>query len=250
MTAPRPVSPPLLEVAGLSVRYGERTAVEGARFTLAAGEAVALVGPNGAGKSSLLRAVARLQQATGRVTLHGRECHHLEAPARLAYVPQRSTARPEVPLCALDVALTGRHPFRRRLRGFAPSDRGAALAALARMGVEDLAPRPFGTLSGGQAQRVLLARALAQEPDVLLLDETFAALDVDSAQSLSGVVTGLAAEGLAVLCATHDLGLARAVFPRALAIAGRIVADGPSARVLDGPGIEALYALRPLACAG
>jgi ABC-type Mn2+/Zn2+ transport system ATPase subunit len=231
---------PLLEVAGLTVAYGAHRAVEDASLSLAAGEAVALVGPNGAGKSSLLRAVAGLQPRSGRVT----------ARRRLAYLPQRSTARSEVPLSALDVALTGRHPFRRRLRRFTATDRAAALDALARTGVADLAGRPFATLSGGQAQRVLLARALAQEPAVLLLDEPFAALDVDSARALSATVTDLAAGGLAVLCATHDLGLARAVFPRAVAIARRIVADGPSGAVLDGSGIEALYAGRPLAWAG
>lgn len=238
---------PLLRVRGLTIRYGNRVAVEGASFALRAGEAVALVGPNGAGKSSLLRAMAGLQPAAGTVTLRGAHCHHGQAPPELAYVAQRATARSDVPLTVLDVVLAGRHRFRRRLRPYGPADRAAARVALDRMEVGDLQRAAFRALSGGQAQRVLLARALAQEPEVLLLDEPFAALDVDGAAALSTTVRDLAATGLAVLCATHDLRLAREVFPRAIAVHRRVVADGPSQHVLDAPGIEAVYAARTAA---
>lgn len=232
---------PVLEVRGLTVRYGRRAAVEGVDLAVTAGEAVALVGRNGAGKSSLLRAIAGVAPGDGLVVLHGRECHHRRPQVALAYVPQRSTARWDFPLTVRDAVLAGRHRTRRPLRRFSRADRGAAGAALARLGVAELAGTPVGALSGGQAQRVLLARALAQEPDVLLLDEPFAGLDERSREVLLGALEHLCRDGLALLCALHELDVARATFPRTVALNRRVVADGPSASVLDAAGVERLF---------
>ena len=235
-----------LEARGLTVHYGRRCAVSAVDLTLVAGEAVALVGLNGAGKSTLLRALADLQPAQGTVHVEAPHCHHRPRGAPVAYVPQRSTARWDLPMSVLDVVLTGRHQFRRRGRRYAASDTAAALAALDRLGAADLQRRPVAELSGGQAQRVLLARALTQEPDVLLLDEPLAGLDATACGALVDTVLELTAAGLSVLCALHELHVARAAFPRTIALAhGRVVGDGPSADVLAPAGLERLLDLAP-----
>lgn len=235
-----------LDASGVTVHYGRSCALRDVDVSLSAGEAVALVGLNGAGKSTLLRTLAGLQPAAGVVQVHAAHCHHRPRGAPVAYVAQRSTARWDLPMTALDVVLAGRHLFRRRFRGYCAADVAAAVAALDRLGVADLRRRPVGELSGGQAQRVLLARALAQEPDVLLLDEPLAGLDATACAALVDTVHELRASGLAVLCALHELHVARAAFPRTVALArGRKVGDGPSGDVLGAGGLERLLDLVP-----
>lgn len=149
-------------------------------------------------------------------------------------------------MSVLDAVLTGRHRFRRRCRRYTAVDRLAGRAALDRLGIADLASRPVGQLSGGQAQRVLLARALAQEPQVLLLDEPLAGLDGPAAAALVQTLLELRGAGLAVLCALHELDVARAAFPRTVALAGaRVVGDGASPEVLSPVGLQRLVSLTP-----
>lgn len=237
----------LLEARGLSVDHGRRAALRDVSLTLQSGEAVALVGLNGAGKSTLLRVLAGLQAARGEVVMHRAHCHHQPCSAPIAHVGQRSTARWDLPVPVLEAVLTGRHRFRRRGRRFTAADRSAALECLERLGIVELAGRPVGQLSGGQAQRVLLARALAQEPLVLLLDEPLAGLDAPAAAALVQTLLELRGTGLAVLCALHELDVARAAFPRTLALAqGRLVGDGPSTDVLSPLGLERLVCLAPV----
>jgi ABC-type Mn2+/Zn2+ transport system ATPase subunit len=221
----------VVEVRGLGVRYGRVHALDDVDLDLTTGEAVALLGPNGGGKSTLLRALAGLTPARGEVVLHAPPCHH-DRGVTLAYVAQRSTARWDFPVTVRDAVLAGRLPSRPRLRPYSTRDRAAAAAALDRLDLTGLTRRPVRTLSGGQAQRLLLARALAQDADVLLLDEPFAGLDADTTARLAGLLGELADEGRTVLCALHEHDLARAVFPRAVALAGRVHARGPTADVL------------------
>ena len=229
----------LLEARGISVDLGHRTVIHDVSLCLSGGEAVALVGLNGAGKSTLLRVLAGLQAARGEVVVHRPHCHHQPRSAPVAHVTQRSTARWDLPVSVLDAVLTGRHRFRRLGRRYGVVDRAAACTALDRLGIADLAHRSVGQLSGGQAQRVLLARALAQEPQVLLLDEPLAGLDAPAAVALVDTLMVLRASGLAVLCALHELDVARAAFPRTLALAhGRVVGDGASHDVLSPAGLE------------
>lgn len=240
-TVPKSSSLTLLDVRDVTVTYGTRVAVRAASFSLHAGEAVALAGQNGAGKSSLLRTVAGLQDASGSIVLHGMQCHHRHPHVAIAYVSQRSQARWDFPISALDVVLSGRHRFRKPLHRWSQHDRDVAMSSLKRLGVEHLADATIGRLSGGQAQRVLLARALAQEPEVLLLDEPFTGLDRNASDSFAQVIVDVAAEGIGVLCALHDLGLARRMFDRVVGINQSVVFDGPAADVLTEENIDKLF---------
>lgn len=231
----------LLEVDHITVRYGAHLAVDRASFSLRAGEAVALAGQNGAGKSSLLRAIAGFQEAEGSIVLHGMMCHHRRPHVAIAYVAQRSSARWDFPITVLDVVLTGRHRFRRRFRRWSEHDHKIAKESLDRLGVAHLADRTIGLLSGGQAQRVMLARALAQEPDLLLLDEPFTGLDRNASEAFANVMRDLANDGLGVLCSLHDLSLARRMFHRVIGINRSIIFDGPPAEVLTESGVDQLF---------
>lgn len=236
----------ILRARDLTAHHRGRTALQHVDLTLRRGEAVALVGLNGAGKTTLLHVLAGLQPHTGQVTLVRQHCHHALRAAPVALVPQRSAARWDLPVTVLEAVLTGRHRFRRRWRRYAPSDLAAARTALHRLDVADLHRRQVGELSGGQAQRVLLARALAQQPELLLLDEPLAGLDGPAAAALVRTLLDLPDGGLSVLCALHELDVARSAFPRTVALAGgRVVGDGRSGQVLSPLGLERLHRLTP-----
>lgn len=236
--------PVVLEARDVCVSYGGRSVVRDVSLVLRAGELVALIGPNGAGKSSLLRTVAGLQPFSGEVVLHGVRCHHRKPHVAVAYVPQRSVARWDFPITVMEVVLSGRHRFRRPFRRWSSNDKAMAIDALEQMGMADLQDRPIGELSGGQAQRVLLSRALAQEPEVLLLDEPFNGLDRAASEAFADTVVDLARGGMAVLCALHDLGLTRRRFGRVLGMNGSLLFEGTPDEVLDQSNIELLFSGR------
>ncbi len=221
----------LIDAAGLAVGYDGRVAVSGIDFRLRPGERLALLGPNGGGKTTLLRALlGELPPLEGTLRIE----------ARCATVPQTERSRLDYPVSALDVAAMGaisRLPWWRR-----PSraDRAEAGAALDRVGLAGHADSTFGELSGGQRQRVLIARSLVQEAGVLLLDEPFSGLDRPSSGRLEALIDELAAEGRAIVIATHDLDQARR-WDSVLCLNHRQIAAGPPDRVLDIEVLEATY---------
>ena len=200
-------------------------------FAVHPGEVTAVLGPNGGGKTTLLRALlGELPERGGDVAGRGRP----------SYVPQTERARLDFPVSALDVALMGaygRTPWYRRV---ARADRAAAVAALARVGLDEAAGTRFGALSGGQRQRVLIARALVQDAAVLLLDEPLSGVDAVSAVRIETVFAELRAEGRALLVATHDVHQARA-WPRVLCLNRRQIAFGAPADVLTTEVLRATY---------
>jgi manganese transport system ATP-binding protein len=204
-------------VRDLGVRYGVTAALEGVTFEVDAGEVVAVVGPNGAGKSSLFRAIVGLVPYEGDVVLHGRTCHHRTHRIAASMIPQRSAIDLDFPVSVAQVVRSGRRPFSGPGGWPRRADRQAVDVSLDRVGLFGFGNRPLRTLSGGELQRVMLARSLAQDAGVLLLDEALSGVDQPATLDLLALLHELAADGAAVMLSTHDLALARHRFDRCLA---------------------------------
>ena len=233
---------PLLRVDGVSVAYAPgSTVLDDVSFEVRPGELIAVVGPNGAGKSTLFKAISGLVAHSGVVELGGNHCHHQRDRLGAAYIPQRSDLDHDFPITVGQLVLAGRRRFLRVGQRPGRRHRLAAFEALERVGLDDLARRPLTTLSGGQAQRAFLARALAQEAHLILLDEALSGVDGPRTEGLLDLFGELAASGTSLLVATHDLALARRRFGRCLAINRGLVGDGPPDEALDPERIEATF---------
>jgi iron complex transport system ATP-binding protein len=231
-----PEAPPArLRLEAVRHAYGARLALDGVEVSVAPGEFAALVGPNGAGKTTLLRVAAGLlAPSSGRVLLDGADLARLDR-RRLARRVGGVAAAEEspFPFTVAETVLLGRHPWRGRFGPPSEVDRAAVEGALRATGLQDLASRPLPTLSTGERQRAALARALAQDPDVLLLDEPTAHLDLGQRLRTLAVLRRAAARGKCILAAFHDLSLAALAADRlVLLVAGRVVASGPPGDVL------------------
>jgi len=233
----------VIETRDLWVRFGPVAAVRGLTLRADTGGWTALIGPNGAGKTSALRALAALVPYEGEVLLDGQNARRLgrRALARLvAFVPQK----PETPpaLTVAEYVLLGRTPHIAYLGGEGRSDREAATRALRRLELERFAERPLGSLSGGELQRAVLARALAQEAPVLLLDEPTTSLDLGRQQLVLELVDTLRGDGLTVVTTMHDLTLAGQYAERLVLLDdGSVVAEGTASEVLSAPNVSAHY---------
>jgi cobalamin transport system ATP-binding protein len=234
----------VIELAGVTVELGGRPVVDGVDLTAAEGEWLALIGPNGAGKTTLLRAIARLVPYRGAILLDGRaseELHRSELSRLVAVVPQEPSTPPWMTVA--EYVLLGRTPHLGPLAKEGARDREAAARALARLDVLELGERTLGTLSGGEKQRVVVARALAQEARIVLLDEPTAALDIGHQQQAFELLDSLRAEsGLTLVAAMHDLTLAAQYADRMVLLdGGRVVADGAPVDVLSEGAIARHY---------
>jgi cobalamin transport system ATP-binding protein len=227
----------------LWVRFGPVAAVRGLSLRAESGSWTALIGPNGAGKTSALRALAGLVSYDGDVVVEEQDARRLgrRALARLvAFVPQK----PETPseLTVAEYVLLGRTPHISYLGGEGRRDREAATRALRRLDLEDFAQRPLGSLSGGELQRAVLARALAQEARVLLLDEPTTSLDLGRQQLVLELVDELRQDGLTVVTTMHDLTLAGQYAEHVVLLAGgSVITEGSAADVLSAPNVAAHY---------
>lgn len=225
-----------LAAAEISCAYGNHTVLEDFNLVAEPGTVTALLGPNGAGKSTALRALARLlRPRTGTVTLDGRDVWQF--PQRgfvrhVAFVPQTEAAA--WPMTVEHAVLLGRVPHRGWLLPYTPEDQAALNTALRQVDLEALRGRSLDSLSGGERRRALLARALAQDAEVLLLDEPGAHLDLRHQVELFDLLARLAREhGAAVVLSLHDLNLASLFADRAVLLSeGRILAQGPCQEVL------------------
>ncbi len=227
-------------LSDVSAGYGERVALEHVTIAVEPGSLLAVVGPNGAGKSTLLKLMAGLLRPwTGRIEVLG-------APAgrearRVAYVPQAELVDWAFPVTVEDVVTMGRFPRLGPLRRPGRDDRRAVASALAQVDMARHSQTQVGRLSGGQRRRVFLARALAAEPDLFLLDEPVTGIDATTQELLMDLLEAQAARGKTVVATTHDLACAAQRFQRVLAVNRTVVAYGPSNLVLDADVLARAY---------
>lgn len=237
---------PILETKRLDCGYPDRLVLTGVDFALREGEVVALLGPNGSGKSTLLKTVSRaLPPKGGAVQLRGVPLTAMSAQqiARtIGYVPQQEA--PAFDFTVAEIVMMGRIPHSDGLFE-TQEDVRASQEAMRRADCLDVADRPYSHLSGGEAQRVLIARALAQEPGILLLDEPTAHLDPRHQLAVAELVRDLAQGGYAVVAAVHDLNWASLVANRSLLLSGGVVThDGPLEDALNSGALEQAYQVR------
>lgn len=243
MIPPAPVIAPLLHAQGITVRIGERVIVQDIDIEVHTGEIVGLVGPNGAGKSTLLRALSGGRLAAGEVTLRGTPLAALgrrERARLLAVVEQL----PEAPaaMTVTELVSLGRYPHLGLLRQPSTRDRDVVDAAMRRSGCDAFAGRPIGTLSGGERRRAFIARALAQEAQLLLLDEPSANLDAEAQATLFDLLRDLAAEGVGILIVVHDLTSAAASCDRLILMHhGQVLATGVPREVITPEHVLVAY---------
>jgi len=233
-----------IELQDVTVVLGGQPVVDGIDASVAEGEWLALIGPNGAGKTTLLRAIARLVSFSGLIALGGRsirEMARVELARLIAVVPQEPSTPPWMTVG--EYVLLGRTPHLGPLAKESRRDREAAARALARLDLLGYEERRLGTLSGGEKQRAVVARALAQEARIVLLDEPTAALDIGHQQQAFDLLDTLRAEsGLTLVAAMHDLTLAAQYADRMVLLdGGRVAADGVPRDVLTEELIASHY---------
>ena len=232
--------PAAVVLHGVTVEYGQRVALDAIDLTIPTGSLVAVIGPNGAGKSTLLKTIADLIEPTAG-TLEilggppGREAK------RLAYVPQAELVDWAFPVTVGDIAMMGRVPLIGIARSPSEEDRRAVRDALETVGMAEHERRQIGALSGGQRRRVFLARALAAQPDLYLLDEPVTGVDATTEEDLMRVLEAEVERGRTVVASTHDLAAAAHHFHEVILMNGRVVASGPASLLMDRDLLRETY---------
>lgn len=220
---------PVVAVRDAAVALGGRPVLRGIDLTITQGEVVAVLGANGSGKSTLVRTLLGLVPAVrGEVTLFGTPLKRFRDWQRVGFVPQRTSATAGVPATVWEVVAAGRLSRRPFLRPLRRVDRRAIDAALEAVGLAGRAKDGCSTLSGGQQQRVLIARALAGEPDLFVLDEPAAGVDLQSQQAFADALAALVERGATIVLVAHELGPMAPLIGRTVVMRdGRVAYDGP-----------------------
>lgn len=232
---------PAVDGRRITVAYGRRVALRDCDVALPSGAVTALVGPNGSGKSSLLSAVAGLVPLrAGTLSVLGHAPGEPALAARVAYVLQTTPANESLPITVREVVTMARYARRGLFGRLDAADRMAVDAALERLEIADRADRHLRELSGGERQRVLVAQGLAQQADLLLLDEPVTGLDLSSRERILSVVEEVRDAGRTVALATHDLGDAERA-DHVLLLAGTVIAAGPPDTVITADNLRRAY---------
>ena len=229
-----------LQVQNLHAQYGDIIALQDVSFSLHCGHTLALVGPNGAGKSTLINLLAGLQKPkSGRILWNGNPLH--DTRNEIAFMPQRTEVDWRFPITVRELVEMGRYPAVGIMRRLNTHDREIVDKALESLELTALQHRQIGALSGGQQQRAFLARALAQEAHILLLDEPFTGLDVPGMESLGKLLRSLSSEGRLIIASHHDLSTASRIFSHCLLLKKQRIAFGKTEDVLTPQNLELAF---------
>ena len=221
-----------IKVEDLTVSYGPVPALLDISVEIPAGELIGVIGPNGSGKSTLIKSMMGfVKPDVGEVFLFGKEVS--QTKGLVAYVPQRGSVDWDFPITVREVAAMGRYGHRRWWQDLSRSDYAAADEALKQVRMSDFSKRQIGQLSGGQQQRVFMARALAQDADILLLDEPFAGVDAATERAILDVLQSTKAKGKTVVVVHHDLATAAEYFDQLVLLKQRMFGFGPPEVVLN-----------------
>jgi zinc transport system ATP-binding protein len=224
-----PIGGPPVRLRAASVGYADRAVVQAVDLTVEAGDVLALLGPNGSGKTTLIRGILGLARVLGgSLELFGVPHERFHDRGRIGYVPQRHTVAGTVPSTVREVVSSGRLPLRRPFVPANARDRASVEDAIATVGLADRAGSNLAELSGGQQRRVLIARALASQPDLLVMDEPTAGVDAASQEQLGRTLATLAGSGVTMVIATHDADALAGLLTRAVVVReGHKTYDGP-----------------------
>lgn len=226
-----------LDLSGVAFSYGNKLALSEVDFSVHCGQRLALLGPNGAGKSTLIRLLAGLlKHETG--TINWRENPISKARREIAYLPQVDQHQRHFPLRVRDIVAMGRYPHLGHFKRFGKIDKAKTEEAIATMNLGEIANRQIDQLSGGQQQRTYIARALAQEAHVLLLDEPFNGLDIESRCHLSDSLIDLTKSGHLIIASHHQLESVTDIFTHALVLDQKQIAFGPAAEVMVSDSVK------------
>ncbi len=231
---------PVVRLSDVTVTYGGgEPALDDVSLEIRRGEQIAIVGPNGAGKTTLLKVVAGIQEpSSGKADVYG---HEASGHICIGYVPQRSQVDWKFPVTVSDVVMMGRTAKMGLFKFPGKTDRRIVREMLEKVGMTNLANRQIGELSGGQQQRVFIARALAQEAELLLMDEPLTGLDTPSQEAIFEILDSLRPEQMTVLVSTHDLRVAAERFDRLMLLRHQLLGFGPPEDVLTAENLQRAY---------
>lgn len=244
----RPIEPDVRIGPGLSVRHATvtypngLTAIRDASFEIPAGTIAALVGVNGSGKSTIFKAIMGfVRPASGEISILGEPVNRALKQNLLAYVPQAEEVDWNFPVLVEDVVMMGRYGHMGMMRIAGAADLTAVDTALARVGMADFRKRQIGELSGGQKKRVFLARALAQDGRVILLDEPFTGVDVKTEDAIIALLRDLRDEGRVILVSTHNLGSVPEFCDQTVLVKGTVLAYGATSEIFTQANLERAF---------
>jgi zinc transport system ATP-binding protein len=226
-----------IEARGVEFAYGRGPAVlAGVDLEVERGEFVGIAGPNGGGKTTLIRLLVGLERpAAGEIRIFGQPPEAAQRDSRIGYLPQRAESGLDAPITVSELVTSGRTPVAGLWRTFRDDDRAAVAAAIERVGLSDRADRAISALSGGQRQRAFIAKALAGDPELIVLDEPTTGVDVEAQESLARLLDELRTElDVTILYVSHEFGSIEPYVGRLVVVRGGIEFDGPPAQLHGG----------------